>query len=80
MDCDREKFAIGKGRIWPKKHCMDRPWGVWAYIFFIYLYIYIFIYIYIIFEVWDAVGRGKVGVEVVAGEGNLLKCKSGHKR
>ena len=48
--------------------------------FFIYLYIYIFIYIYIIFEVWDAVGRGKVGVEVVAGEGNLLKCKSGHKR
>ena len=69
MDCDREKFAIGKGRIWPKKHCMDRRWGG------VSIYIYLFI-----FEVWDAVGRGKVGVEVVAGEGNVSKCKSGHKR
>ena len=34
VDCDREKFTIGKGKIWPKKPFMDRPWGGgWAYIY-----------------------------------------------
>ena len=36
-----KNFTIGQGRIWPKKHLMDRPWegGV-----SIYIYIYIFFF------------------------------------
>ena len=45
MDCDREKLTTGKGRIWPKKHFMDRPGGggehIYIYTYLNTLYIYI---------------------------------------
>ena len=49
MDCDREKFTIGKGRTWPKKTLHGSPLGGGEHI-----YIYIILY-YIIFHSKNAI-------------------------
>ena len=46
VDCDREKFTIGKGKIWQKKPFMDRPWGGVS----IYIYIYMYITVYCVYH------------------------------